>query len=70
MWASRAYQLQRFVRPAAARAYPIRVNGSIFTVDPSSRARRFRSDWRRWGDFWWQNTPPYHPMLPPATSRW
>jgi hypothetical protein len=64
---SQAYQLQRFVQACGGRgAYPIKFNGSIFTVDPKfTGAPGFDPDWRRWGgDFWWQNTRlPYHPML-------
>ena len=62
-----AYQLQRFVQACGGRgAYPIKFNGSIFTVDPQfTGGPKLDPDWRRWGgDYWWQNTRlPYHPML-------
>ena len=42
-------------------AYPIKFNGSIFTVDSPP----LDPDYRRWGGpYWWQNTRlPYWPML-------
>ena len=46
--------------------YPIKFNGSIFTVDAKfAGGPDFNADWRRWGDcFWWQNTRlPYFPMM-------
>src|SRR5262249_43315123 len=64
---AQAYQLQRFVQACGGRgAYPIKFNGSIFTVDPQfTGGPKLDPDWRRWGgDFWWQNTRlPYPPML-------
>jgi hypothetical protein len=67
---SRAYHLQRFVNACAGRgAYPIKFNGSIFTVDGTETWRGQRSrldaDYRRWGPcYWFQNTRPiYWPML-------
>jgi hypothetical protein len=64
---TRALVLQRFVQAGAGRgAFPIKFNGSIFTVEPRfTGGPDFDADWRRWGDcFWWQNTRlPYHPML-------
>ncbi|MBK8975011.1 MAG: hypothetical protein IPM29_03725 [Planctomycetes bacterium] len=64
---TRALLLQRFVQACGGRGrYPIKFNGSIFTVDPRfTGGPDFDADWRRWGDcYWWQNTRlPYHPML-------
>ncbi len=60
---SRAYNLQRFVNACAGRgSYPIKFNGSIFTVpNPGSPGD---ADYRRWGPgYWWQNTRlPYMSM--------
>ncbi|MGB7295654.1 MAG: DUF5703 domain-containing protein [Candidatus Aminicenantales bacterium] len=60
---SRAYVLQRFINACAGRgAYPIKFNGSIFTVpNPGSPGD---ADYRRWGPgYWWQNTRlPYMSM--------
>lgn len=53
---SRAYALQRFIDACAGRgAYPIKFNGSLFTVpNPGSPGD---ADYRRWGPgYWWQNT--------------
>jgi len=53
---TRAYNLQRFINACAGRgAYPIKFNGSIFTVpNPGSPGE---ADYRRWGPgYWWQNT--------------
>ncbi|GAB4153942.1 MAG: hypothetical protein Fur0037_22660 [Planctomycetota bacterium] len=64
---TQALVLQRWVQASGGRGeYPIKFNGSIFTVEPSlTNGAPFDADWRRWGDcFWWQNTRlPYHPML-------
>jgi len=53
---SRAYALQRFVDACAGRGrYPIKFNGSIFTVPYPGRPGD--ADYRRWGPgYWWQNT--------------
>jgi len=61
---TRAYILQRWMAACAGRGnYPIKFNGSIFTVDPEfTGGPKFDADWRKWGDcYWWQNTrlPPY-----------
>jgi alpha-L-fucosidase 2 len=60
---TRAYALQRFINACAGRgAYPIKFNGSIFTVpNPGSPGD---ADYRRWGPgYWWQNTRlPYMSM--------
>ncbi len=53
---SRAYALQRFITACAGRgAYPIKFNGSIFTVPHPGKPGG--ADYRRWGPgYWWQNT--------------
>jgi hypothetical protein len=53
---SRGYQLQRFINACAGRGrYPIKFNGSIFTVPYPGRPGD--ADYRRWGPgYWWQNT--------------
>jgi hypothetical protein len=65
--ATQAYGLQRWITACAGRGnYPIKFNGSIFTVDPKySGGPDFSPDWRRWGDcYWWQNTRlPYFAMI-------
>ncbi len=50
---TRGYTLQRFINACAGRgAYPIKFNGTIFTVDHNNDP-----DYRRWGPgYWWQNT--------------
>ncbi|MCR4410244.1 MAG: DUF5703 domain-containing protein [Candidatus Saccharicenans sp.] len=53
---TRAYVLQRFINACGGRGqYPIKFNGSIFTVpNPGSPGD---ADYRRWGPgYWWQNT--------------
>jgi hypothetical protein len=64
---TQAYLLQRWIQACGGRGnYPIKFNGSIFTVEPKfTGGPDLDPDWRRWGDcFWWQNTRlPYHPML-------
>lgn len=64
---TRAYVLQRWVSACAGRgSFPIKFNGSIFTVEPAAAGGQpWNPDWRRWGDcYWWQNTRlPYYPML-------
>lgn len=70
---TQAYVLQRWVsacgsRPGkdSARVWPVKFNGSIFTVEPApTEGQAFTADWRKWGGcFWWQNTRlPYYPML-------
>ena len=60
---TRGYALQRFMNACAGRGkYPIKFNGSIFTVDyPGTEGF---ADYRRWGTgYWWQNTRlPYWSM--------
>jgi alpha-L-fucosidase 2 len=53
---SRAYALQRFINACAGRGrYPIKFNGSLFTVP--YRDRPGDADYRQWGPgYWWQNT--------------
>ena len=62
-----AYALQRFVTLAATRgSFPVKFNGSIFTIAPAPiNGKPYNDDWRAWGgDYWWQNTRlPYHGML-------
>jgi hypothetical protein len=57
---TRAFVLQRWMNACAGRGnYPIKFNGSIFTVDPefTDPKQIYNADWRRWGDcYWWQNT--------------
>jgi hypothetical protein len=60
---SRAYALQRFITACGGRGrYPIKFNGSIFTVPYKGGAGD--ADYRRWGaGYWWQNTRlPYYAM--------
>jgi hypothetical protein len=68
------YTLQRFVSACAGRgAYPIKFNGSIFTMDWVKREKvngvnketPMNADMRDWGgQYWFQNTRPmYWPML-------
>jgi len=62
---TRAYTLQRWVSACAGRgAFPIKFNGSIFTVE-NWDANGSDPDFRLWGGaYWWQNTRlPYWPML-------
>ena len=53
---SRMFALQRFITACAGRgAYPIKFNGSIFTVPHEGGPGD--ADYRRWGPgYWWQNT--------------
>ena len=64
---SEAYALQRFAAAAAAGGeFPVKFNGSIFTVAPRPiDGQPWNDDYRRWGgSYWWQNTRlPYHGML-------
>ena len=66
MTVGRAHTLQRYMQACAGRGlYPIKFNGSIFTVEPTAMGQGDNPDWRRWGDcHWWQNVRmPYHAML-------
>ncbi|GEM_PF-228377 len=61
-YVSRMYHLQRFISACAGRgAYPIKFNGSLFTVPAGGNDD---PDYRRWGPgYWWQNTRlPYFSM--------
>ena len=63
---SRGYALQRFISACGGRgAYPIKFNGSIFTVDSRESGKVFDADYRSWGGpYWFQNTRlAYWPML-------
>jgi hypothetical protein len=63
---SRGYALQRWINACGGRGkYPIKFNGSIFTVDAQVGKEHFDGDYRRWGAmYWWQNTRlPYWSML-------
>jgi hypothetical protein len=63
---TRGYNLQRWINACGGRgAYPIKFNGSIFTVDARVGEEHFDGDYRRWGGmYWWQNTRlPYWSML-------
>jgi alpha-L-fucosidase 2 len=53
---TRGYALQRFITACAGRgAYPIKFNGSLFTMPYGSNPGD--ADYRRWGlGYWWQNT--------------
>ena len=55
-YVSQMYHLQRFITACAGRgAYPIKFNGSLFTVPPGPTEND--PDYRRWGPgYWWQNT--------------
>jgi hypothetical protein len=62
-----AYAAQRFMTLAATGGeFPVKFNGSIFTVLPAHvNGSAFNEDYRAWGgSYWWQNTRlPYHGML-------
>lgn len=66
---SKNYNLQRYINACSGRGnYPIKFNGSIFTVDTKNLDNRFGgfdADYRQWGGpYWWQNTRlPYWSML-------
>jgi hypothetical protein len=63
---TRGYVLQRFVDACAGRGrYPIKFNGSIFTVE--SEGTEGFADYRRWGPgYWWQNTRLPYMAMPAA----
>lgn len=66
-----AYRYQRYLFAWAARGeYPIKFNGSLFTVDWGVEGEAYDPDYRRWGGhFWFQNTRlSYWPML--ASGDW
>ncbi len=66
-WVSKVYALQRWVTACGSRgAFPVKFNGSIFTVEWRERDEvKSDPDYRRWGGgYWWQNTRlPYWPLL-------
>ncbi len=65
MTVGKAHTLQRYMQACAGRSvFPIKFNGSIFTVEPDPLGIKGNPDWRRWGDcHWWQNVRmPYHAM--------
>ncbi|MGC8738377.1 MAG: DUF5703 domain-containing protein [Candidatus Hydrogenedens sp.] len=66
-WISKVYALQRWVTACGSRgAYPVKFNGSIFTVEwREGNELKSDPDYRRWGGgYWWQNTRlPYWPLL-------
>lgn len=70
---SEACTLQRYMTLAAGSGeFPIKFNGSIFTVAPGPiNGMPFNDDWRAWGgDYWWQNTRLiYHGMLARADDE-
>jgi Domain of unknown function (DUF5703)/Glycosyl hydrolase family 95 catalytic domain len=55
---SRGYVLQRFISACAGRgAFPIKFNGTLFTVEAREDGEHFDADYRRWGGpYWFQNT--------------
>ncbi len=62
---TRGYVLQRWINACGGRGnYPIKFNGSIFTVDGGAKGHK-NPDHRCWGGgYWFQNTRlPYWPML-------
>ncbi|HEY3320443.1 MAG TPA: DUF5703 domain-containing protein [Planctomycetota bacterium] len=62
VYVSQMYHLQRFIAACSGRGnYPIKFNGSIFTMPPDPK---HDPDYRRWGPgYWWQNTRlPYYSM--------
>lgn len=63
---TRGYTLQRYINACAGRGrYPIKFNGSIFTVEAEG-AEGF-ADYRRWGPgYWWQNTRLPYMAMPAA----
>jgi alpha-L-fucosidase 2 len=55
---SQGYALQRFINACGGRgAFPIKFNGSIFTVDAREPNYQYDADYRSWGGaYWFQNT--------------
>ncbi len=64
---TRGYILQRWINACAGRGnYPIKFNGTLFTVDTRAGGEEgYDADYRRWGGcYWFQNTRlPYWNML-------
>jgi alpha-L-fucosidase 2 len=64
--ATRDCNLQRFVTACAGRgAFPMKFNGSLFTVESEVNGERLDADYRLWGGpYWFQNTRlMYWPLL-------
>ncbi|MCC6580141.1 MAG: hypothetical protein IT440_06835 [Phycisphaeraceae bacterium] len=62
----RAYTLQRYITACAGRGtFPVKFNGSLFTVDSRETNEHYDADYRRWGGpYWFQNTRLiYWPLL-------
>jgi hypothetical protein len=55
---SQGYALQRFINACGGRgSFPIKFNGSIFTVDAREPNYQYDADYRSWGGaYWFQNT--------------
>ena len=76
---TRACVLQRYMTACAGRgSFPIKFNGSLFTMagppekrKPEDEPRRFNADYRRWGGgYWFQNTRLiYWPLLASGDSE-
>lgn len=63
---NQGYALQRYITACAGRGeFPIKFNGTLFTVDGEDHGARLDADYRRWGGpYWFQNTRlVYWPML-------
>ena len=63
---TRGYALQRYLFACVGRGnFPIKFNGSLFTVSGRDKGKAFTPDWRRWGGaYWFQNTRlAYWPMV-------
>lgn len=63
---STGYNLQRYVQACGGRGpFPIKFNGTMFTVDPAPAGMPYNADYRTWGDcHWWQNIRfPYNAMI-------
>jgi hypothetical protein len=63
---TRGYILQRFVNACAGRgAFPIKFNGSLFTIEEPGKEGF--ADYRLWGPgYWWQNTRLPYMAMPAA----
>jgi alpha-L-fucosidase 2 len=63
---TRGYILQRFVNACAGRgAFPIKFNGSLFTIEEPDKEGF--ADYRLWGPgYWWQNTRLPYMAMPAA----
>ncbi len=65
---NRGYALQRYITACAGRGeFPIKFNGSLFTVDAEEKGRHLDADYRRWGGpYWFQNTRLVYWPMPAA----